>query len=938
MKFKKTLLAIALAGIFASSASSGNFGFETGTTADWTSSTLTTVGTTTINAGSTNWAINPYGTTMGQLQIQNGSYSSMATALGLTSASTTAIQTMLNTQAQTAGGSPTPTTAGWTTQQVTLTAGTQFTMAWQYISVDYVPFNDGSIATLTQTGTNTATVNNYQQQYALLGFTNPGTGDYSTGSYGATGWQVATFDVSVSGTYTLGFGVFNMGDTALSPILFIDEVQGTTSKDGVTFGAVAPNNATAPAAPTVTPTPTPPTTPSLTATVGSGTTAATDTLASAVTVNGGTIQVATTGVTLTNTFTVDSNGMTIDQNGNTGTFSGIISGTGAVTIANTATGGGVTFSAVNTYTGGTIITTGAALTNAGTIGNVTNAGGFTNTAGATAGAITNNSVAVNSGTTGTVTNNGTFGNNASGTTGTVTNNGTFLNNGTTGNVTNNANATFNNNASGTTGDVVNSGSFTNEGVAGFINNLSVFANSGTTGQVANEGTFTNSGSTSDVVNSGTFNNSGTAGPVTNNGIFNLTGNGTVTSIVNNGTIQAPAVFNATGAGSTVNVSSYSQNVFGSTYINGNQQIVVSGTASLAGDLNISNAPSTYGKYTYLTAGTVDGAYNTLTLSPDLYPLGYGLVYSGTDVKLEVTPSSAYTMNSINQTADNLSNINTLKMANLGGGLNYDCSMFGENGMCISTGSRFTTDGAGKIQSGSLTIGKKIDKHWRAGVFADKSFGNLVMGNVTDSSNPLVGAFANWNADGDGEGWTVSVAAATASSKVSVNREGSLYSESAQGKTTTSGNAYQIKTSYTQPLTNRTNISPYVGIRQTNFTTNGYTETGAQYPITYNGITQNKTDLLAGVNVSHDFDDKWSGFVSAGVITNLVNKQGTLSGTSNIIGLQTVSANLTNPGGTTPVIGAGVSYDITPTQVLGLSLGYQQQAGIKSGAVTYTIGF
>jgi hypothetical protein len=79
-------------------------------------------------------------------------------------------------------------------------------------------------------------------------------------------------------------------------------------------------------------------------------------------------------------------------------------------------------------------------------------------------------------------------------------------------------------------------------------------------------------------------------------------------------------------------------------------------------------------------------------------------------------------------------------------------------------------------------------------------------------------------------------------------------------------------------------------------------------------------------------------VSAGVITNLVNKQGTLSGTSNIIGLQNVSTNLTNPGGTTPVIGAGVSYDITPTQVLGLSLGYQQQAGIKSGAITYTIGF
>ena len=61
-------------------------------------------------------------------------------------------------------------------------------------------------------------------------------------------------------------------------------------------------------------------------------------VASAVTVNGGTIQVATTGVTLTNTFTVNSNGMTVDQNGKTSTFSGVISGSGGVTIANTAYG------------------------------------------------------------------------------------------------------------------------------------------------------------------------------------------------------------------------------------------------------------------------------------------------------------------------------------------------------------------------------------------------------------------------------------------------------------------------------------------------------------------------------------------------------------------------------------------------------------------------
>jgi len=92
-------------------------------------------------------------------------------------------------------------------------------------------------------------LNNAQRNYALLGFTNPGTGDYSTNSYGSTGWQVATFTVPADGDYSLGFAAFNLGDTALSPILLIDEMQGTTMLNGSAFNPVPPNEGTgAPAA------------------------------------------------------------------------------------------------------------------------------------------------------------------------------------------------------------------------------------------------------------------------------------------------------------------------------------------------------------------------------------------------------------------------------------------------------------------------------------------------------------------------------------------------------------------------------------------------------------------------------------------------------------------------------------------------------------------
>ena len=1358
-QFKKKALVLAITGLIASGAfAQTNLGFEDGTTTGWTSSTLTAVGSTTTQAGPNTWVINPYGSYMGQLQIQTGQYSSMATALGLTSASSSAITTLLQQQAQTGGGNPNPTTAGWVTKEVTLTAGTTFTLAWQYISVDYVPFNDGSIATLTQNGTNAATVNNYNQQYALLGFTNPGTGDYSTGSYGATGWQVATFQVSVDGTYTLGFGVFNLGDTALSPVLYIDEVQGTTTLNGQTFGAVAPNNATAPSSPSVTPPP--PTTPTTVSTVASGTTAGTDNLASAVTVNGGTIQISSNNIVLTNTFTTDANGMTVDQNGNTVDFSGVISGSGGVTIANTGTGGGVTFSAVNTYTGTTTVNSGASLTNTGTIaGAVTNLGAFTNTGTAgnvtngfngdgntaslinsgTTGNVTNYSSFANSGTTGNVSNSGTFTNtgtsstvnnsgvvnnntggvinelgynnfivqnsgtintitynggnvvnnpngtigsitttqahgsfnnfgtvtgdvstnatfnnytggtvqgnytndgtlNNAGTLNTVTNNstfnnqsggvvsglttntgtlnnggtlngvtntgtftnnlvtgdvtnsgtftnagtagavtlvtgtfsntgtvasvdntagltvtnngtvtgtvqnsgtfindgsvgsttntgtftnnntvgsvdnsgtfvnsgtagnvantgdftntgsagdvtmtsgtfnntgtvasvdntagltltnngtvtglvanagtftnegnvgsvnntntfinnntvgtintsGTFANNGTAGNVTNsgtftndgttanvtnsntftnngttgsvtntgwftnalnaivgfvsnsniftnngtsgsvNNSGTFTNNGAagtvdnsgtftnvGTTGDVTNSGTFTNNGTTGNVSaNQGTFNNNATVGQVSNEGTFNNAGTTSDVVNAGTFNNSGSTGPVTNNGTFNLTGNGTISSIANNGVIQAPAVFNATGSDSNVTVSSYSQNAFGSTAINGNQKIVVSGDATLGGDLHIVNVPTAYGRYQYLTASSVTGKYDTLTLNPDIYPLGYELAYTGSDVKLKVTPSAIHTQSSIDNVGSSLSSINNLQMANLGGSLGYDCNVYGENNLCVSMGARITADGSGNISAGSMVIGYRFSPYVRAGVFVNQATNNLTIGNVTQKNNqPLVGGFVNWNNNADGTGLGVQTSAAANNATLNITRNGTAYSETATGTTTSNGFAYQVKTTYNQPISNDTSITPYLGLRYTQLSTNGYTETGAVYPLTYNSVSQNTTDVIAGATLGHNFTDRFAGYVSAGVVQNISYNSGNLSGSSEIVRLNTFSTPLAGSQYTAPTVGVGASYALSKTEFIGLSAGWQEKSmlntNIKSVTATYTVGF
>jgi hypothetical protein len=253
-----------------------NYGFESNNLSGWTASSTGTQSATgwsgngqgvSVVTGVTNyspgggltWNITPYGSYMAAVQAGAGAvtFDSMTGSLGLTSTQNQAIKSMLVTQSQTGGGNPTPTNAAWVKRDVELKAGTTYVYAWQYLSTDYTPYNDGSIATLVHKTdpSKVPTLNNSNSNYALLGFTNPGTGNYSTGSYGATGWQLATFVVPVDGIYTLGFASFNLGDTALSPILLIDEMQGSTTLNGQSFDPVPPNaGSTAPTTGTTTPT------------------------------------------------------------------------------------------------------------------------------------------------------------------------------------------------------------------------------------------------------------------------------------------------------------------------------------------------------------------------------------------------------------------------------------------------------------------------------------------------------------------------------------------------------------------------------------------------------------------------------------------------------------------------------------------------------------
>jgi autotransporter-associated beta strand protein len=219
------------------------------------------------------------------------------------------------------------------TETVSLAAGS-YTFYWSYASGDYPDYNDGVLFALSGSGANTVSV------LANTGATVNKTGGAQAdtvvvGDNGTTQWTAHTFTLATAGTYQVSFAAYNWGDTydLNVPTLYIGAHAGTM----VNLSAASPIDTNA----------------AYYSTAGLGSTVTPD-------FKGGTLRVAASGA-FSNTFTVEASGGTIDAYGNTGIFSGVMSGAGGLTISDSLGGGMVVFTGANNYEGGTTINAGAVL-------------------------------------------------------------------------------------------------------------------------------------------------------------------------------------------------------------------------------------------------------------------------------------------------------------------------------------------------------------------------------------------------------------------------------------------------------------------------------------------------------------------------------------------------------------------------------------------------
>ncbi len=754
-------------------------------------------------------------------------------------------------------------------QSVTDYGGSYIYLAWlAVLEQSHGPTDSGHFVILVHDDTTNSDVGRISYSSATTSsfFTNV------SGTY-VSGWRADGFAVTSGHAFTVSLLAADCGLGGHWGYVYLDS-----------FGSVAPTGLT----PVVY-------TPSTHDIVGSSELAAT--LGSTLNprFNGGALVLDGTAISGSTNFTITNSNGTINTNGRSATIGGVISNdpsaVGSLTVTNSSTGGTLTLSNVNTYTGTTTINSGATLALSGS-----------------------GSIATSSG---------------------VVADGTL-------------------NVSDTnTGATITTLSGSGSVVTAANKGLTLSAAAGTfSGAISGAGGLTVAAGTETLSGTNTYTGTTT---IDSGATLALSGSGSIATssgVTNNGTLRVTAATGNIALGGTYTQSTGGSLLMNFSATN-NQQINVSNTATLAGNLAITASAGTYnvGRYTLITASNgVSGTFNSFdgssfsNLSADYS--NYALGYDANNVYLNLYPTAANTQASIESNLASLRGAYNLANIAMNNNLNQDCSFFNEYGFCASLIGSHTSIAGSKdtdMTDGILVLAKKMDEHFRIGAYLDQTI-NIHNNSYVHLRNdgPGFGGFAVWNRQADGFGAQLRASAGRSSKDLSVTRQVVGNAEAGTGKTDFDSYGAAIVASYAVEATDDLNVTPYVGVRWTKVTADAYTEDSAAFaPLNFAALSQSATTLMGGLKVNKAINENAAAYASFALEQDIHNNGGSYSASSaNIAGITPVAFNQ-DINKVRPVVNAGTQYNIDRRQRIGADVIWSEQAFTKNDSTTlmvrYTLG-
>ena len=504
-----------------------------------------------------------------------------------------------------------------------------------------------------------------------------------------------------------------------------------------------------------------------------------------------------------------------------------------------------------------------------------------------------------------------------------------------------------------TGGVVtltNAGTITASGAGS--NGIQVASGAGAV-SIVNTGAITASGANSFGIYSlgnitSLTNSQGGSAPLTYSGVLPTNYNVIVSSLTNYGKLDVNSG-NVTGV-MNFNINNNSSLAFNSTY------------GTVLNGLKINNLGNSYGTFTsggntyvWALVHRVGGSsmQSDLVIQPAPTPTTPVAVQASLpELKANllaqdylINPIDVDTQASLTSLGNTLQGLFAMQTAGVVNSMTYDCPLFGNNNICVSTGGRFTNVSVYPNNSTSaLLIGAyRFSPNFRFGGYLDQNLSQSTPGGIAQLSNgsPMVGLFGVWSQNPDGTGAEAKVSAAYVSKSATLTRPVVGVSEAGSGSTNLTTQGVQGVLKYGFVLGNKTLVSPYAGMRYVLGGMGGYSEaqTGTvSSPLTYNAIANYTTTALLGLIGSHRLNEKTTLIASAGAEKDINANVGNLITTGN--GDYNIAMNY-NYRSLRPTASLGAFYDLSARERLGLVGIYRQEAyqAMTSSTIlaTYTVG-
>ena len=495
----------------------------------------------------------------------------------------------------------------------------------------------------------------------------------------------------------------------------------------------------------------------------------------------------------------------------------------------------------------------------------------------------------------------------------------------------------------------NSGSITAQGGTGVTNGIVFFGDGGTS--VVNSGSIT--GTATDQNANGvrfardltTLNNSGAI----LGSQHGVSVGGTLTNIINTGTITGTAGYGVNNDGSITNLTNLQNNLTYNGKLPTNYFVKVNSSSSYgkisftsaSGSMNIGIADDsmlTEGTYEAVVSGVsasnISNSSGTYISDANHYKYNvsnssgtqWDLVVNDLteDVQCSVDSGSGSCTKTSCITSSIETGMNAVTNSNFAHMNTYDCDSFGESGSCLSVGGRgiFVNDPQSEIGGLVLVYGKKQSSNLRWGTFLHHNISYNTPSNFTLSNDtPMIGFYGVWNEKADHTGLQFKIGNSYQATNAVITRPVVGVSDEATGNTSLYNNQVILELRNNKKISDSFTLSPYFATLYSQKYQKGYTETGIDLPLTYNKIIDTSMTAITGIKFRKNLNKDYSFFGTFGLEHDLSHQVSALSPTG-VSGLTTVDLTKShNP--TRPVIAIGYDHQVSDNQIFRIKGQYQE---------------